>query len=90
MGDIWIVTGFFYDRANGKVFIFQSTMVGRDIDVVTGQQPDAHPGSFFAIQEHLQRTFGGGGSGGTGRKSCAELFFHRSLIQFKRQMTEDR
>jgi hypothetical protein len=62
MGDIRIVTGIFYYRANGKIFIYQAAMVGRNINVVTGQQPDAYPGRFFPIQYHLQGAFSGGGS----------------------------
>jgi hypothetical protein len=37
MGDIRIVTGIFYYRADGMIFLIQSATMDRDINVVTGQ-----------------------------------------------------
>jgi hypothetical protein len=71
MGDVRVVTGIFYYRANGMPLFFHAALMDRDVNVVTGQQPDAHPGRFFAIQYQSQSAFGSCSRCGTGGKSCA-------------------
>ena len=59
---------------------FNPTLVHRDMDVITGQQSDSHPGRLLPIQDQLQGTFGCSSGGSSGGKACAKFACHYELI----------